>query len=171
MSTFGGPPRSPTSAQSPASQPQSYASATQAPIAPPTGESPTPPRTGRERASSRPMSMIGGYQPPLMDTQDTIPELLPIFTFLNSHSNKLYQEGYFLKLNDLDTREWFTHIHSKCPAYRIQQMDDRIRIGLGQSALLNSLAQYSHYGTLRLWMLLDRMVRLHLRSSTLPMHQ
>ena len=36
--------------------------------------------------------------------QDTIPELQPIFTFLNSHSNKLYQEGYFLKLNDLDSR-------------------------------------------------------------------
>ena len=50
--------------------------------------------------------MIGGYQPPLMEiAQDTIPELLPIFTFLNSHSNKLYQEGYFLKLNDLDTRK------------------------------------------------------------------
>ena len=30
------------------------------------------------------------------------PELLPIFSFLNSHANKLYQEGYFLKLNDLD---------------------------------------------------------------------
>lgn len=36
---------------------------------------------------------------------DTIPELAPIFTFLNSHSNKLYQEGYFLKLNDLDSRK------------------------------------------------------------------
>ena len=36
--------------------------------------------------------------------QDTIPELQPIFSFLNSHSNKLYQEGYFLKLNDLDSR-------------------------------------------------------------------
>ncbi len=35
---------------------------------------------------------------------DTVPELQPIFTFLNSHGNKLYQEGYFLKLNDLDTR-------------------------------------------------------------------
>ncbi len=34
---------------------------------------------------------------------DTVPELQPIFTFLNSHGNKLYQEGYFLKLNDLDT--------------------------------------------------------------------
>ena len=30
-------------------------------------------------------------------------ELLPVFTFMSSHSNKLYQEGYFLKLNDLDT--------------------------------------------------------------------
>jgi hypothetical protein len=38
--------------------------------------------------------------------QDTLPELQPIFTFLNSHSNKLYQEGYFLKLNDLDSREF-----------------------------------------------------------------
>ena len=38
--------------------------------------------------------------------QDTIPELLPIFTFLNSHSNKLYQEGYFLKLSDLDSRRF-----------------------------------------------------------------
>lgn len=37
--------------------------------------------------------------------QDVIPELQPIFTFLNSHSNKLYQEGYFLKLNDLDSRK------------------------------------------------------------------
>ena len=50
--------------------------------------------------------MIGGYLPPQMDTNDTVAELFPVFTFLNSHSNKLYQEGYFLKLNDLDTREW-----------------------------------------------------------------
>lgn len=55
--------------------------------------------------------MIGGYLPPQMDTNGTVPELLPIFTFLNSHSNKLYQEGYFLKLNDLDTRERFPKSH------------------------------------------------------------
>jgi CCR4-NOT transcriptional complex subunit CAF120 len=62
------------------------------------------PRQGRERSSSRPMSMIQTYQPPLMDVaQDTLPELQPIFTFLNSHGNKLYQEGYFLKLDDQDT--------------------------------------------------------------------
>ena len=66
-------------------------------------ESPQP-RIQRERAPSRPMSMVQTYQPPLMDVaQDTLPELQPIFTFLNSHGNKLYQEGYFLKLDDQDT--------------------------------------------------------------------
>lgn len=51
------------------------------------------------------MSMVQTYQPPLMEiAQDTVPELQPIFSFLNSHANKLYQEGYFLKLTDLDTR-------------------------------------------------------------------
>lgn len=69
-----------------------------------TGESPQP-RVQRERAPSRPMSMVQTYQPPLMDiSQDTLPELQPIFTFLNSHSNKLYQEGYFLKLDDQNTQ-------------------------------------------------------------------
>lgn len=37
-------------------------------------------------------------------TEDVIPELLPVFSFLNSHANKLYQEGYFLKLDDQNTR-------------------------------------------------------------------
>lgn len=68
------------------------------------GESPQH-RGQRERAPSRPMSMVQTYQPPLMDVnQDTLPELQPIFTFLNSHANKLYQEGYFLKLDDQNTR-------------------------------------------------------------------
>ncbi|KAL8362063.1 hypothetical protein RB601_007728 [Gaeumannomyces tritici] len=59
------------------------------------------PRTGRQRSSSRPQSMIQTYHPPIMDvTEETIPELQPIFTLLNNHSNKLYQEGYFLKLDD-----------------------------------------------------------------------
>ncbi|KAL8967123.1 MAG: hypothetical protein Q9183_003056 [Haloplaca sp. 2 TL-2023] len=50
------------------------------------------------------MSMVQTYQPPLMEIgQDVIPELQPVFSFLNSHSNKLFQEGYFLKLNDLDS--------------------------------------------------------------------
>ena len=62
------------------------------------------PRTD-EQPSSRPMSMIQTYQPPVMEvSQDTLPELQRIFTFLNSHSNKLYQEGYFLKFHDTDSR-------------------------------------------------------------------
>lgn len=62
-------------------------------------------KKSRGRSSSRPLSMIQAYQPPRMDVnEDTIPELQPIFTFLNSHANKLYQEGYFLKLDDQNTR-------------------------------------------------------------------
>lgn len=71
----------------------------------------------RSRSSSRPLSMVQAYQPPLMDVnEDTLPELQPIFTFLNSHANKLYQEGYFLKLDDQNTqgranpdRTWTEH--------------------------------------------------------------
>ncbi|KAI1417127.1 hypothetical protein F5Y13DRAFT_185960 [Hypoxylon sp. FL1857] len=62
-------------------------------------------RRTRSRSTSRPLSMVQAYQPPLMDVnEDTIPELQPIFTFLNSHANKLYQEGYFLKLDDQNTQ-------------------------------------------------------------------
>lgn len=67
-----------------------------------------PPRRSRNspsRNSARPMSMIQTYQPMVMEVnQDTIPELQPIFSLLNSHSNKLYHEGYFLKLDDQNTR-------------------------------------------------------------------
>lgn len=75
------------------------------------------PRAQRERAvstSSRPMSMVQTYHPSMMDvTQDTLPELQPIFTFLNSHANKLYQEGYFLKLDDQNTREHLLRLELK----------------------------------------------------------
>ncbi|KAK3937096.1 PH domain-containing protein [Diplogelasinospora grovesii] len=65
----------------------------------------SPARAGRKRSNSRPLSMVQTYQPPLMDVnEDTLPELQPIFTFLNSHTNKLYQEGYFLKLDDQDIK-------------------------------------------------------------------
>ncbi|KAF2707475.1 hypothetical protein K504DRAFT_503716 [Pleomassaria siparia CBS 279.74] len=115
MSEWGGnsPSRkTPTSSPAPASP-----SAHQPQPPPPTNtgfiaafdnhESPSPvvrPRAD-SRPSSRPMSMIQTYQPPMMEvSQDTLPELQRIFTFLNSHSNKLYQEGYFLKFHDTDTR-------------------------------------------------------------------
>ena len=55
--------------------------------------------------------MVQSWAPPVMDvTEDIIPELQPIFTFLNSHANKLYQEGYFLKLDDQNSR-MFALIH------------------------------------------------------------
>ncbi|CAK7270173.1 hypothetical protein SEPCBS57363_003969 [Sporothrix epigloea] len=50
------------------------------------------------------MSMIQTYQPHLMDTDNAVPELQPVYTLLNSHANKLYQEGYFLKLDDQNTQ-------------------------------------------------------------------
>lgn len=41
----------------------------------------------------------------MQQAEGTPPELSPIFSFLNIHTNKVYQEGYFLKLNDHDSRE------------------------------------------------------------------
>ncbi|KAJ5179193.1 hypothetical protein N7492_002403 [Penicillium capsulatum] len=52
---------------------------------------------------ARPASMVFSRNPPLVPhAEDTPPELSPIFTYLNIHTNKVYHEGYFLKLNDLD---------------------------------------------------------------------
>ena len=104
--SFSGPQHSPTTQSGQYDSSQDVVnSSSPTHAAAPSRDSP-PPRTRTERASSiRPMSMVQTYQPPLMEiAQDTIPELQPIFSFLNSHANKLYQEGYFLKLNDLDTR-------------------------------------------------------------------
>lgn len=112
MTAFGAP-KSPTSttfsgAQASPSQQDTIGSGDAKHVAAPARDSPTPSplRTREQRSNSiRPMSMVQTYQPPTMEIAgDTIPELQPIFTFLNSHGNKLYQEGYFLKLNDLDTR-------------------------------------------------------------------
>jgi CCR4-NOT transcriptional complex subunit CAF120 len=56
------------------------------------------------RTGSRPVSMVQTFHPPVMEVMhESIPELQPVFTFINSHSSKLYQEGYFLKLHDLDS--------------------------------------------------------------------
>jgi CCR4-NOT transcriptional complex subunit CAF120 len=126
MTTFSGSPKdSPRSSPSP--QPPARARPDDLPSSSrdlsssrehvPTPDSPTssapshtPPKTGGGNTSSRPGSMI--FQQPLMETsRDTEPELIPIFQYLNSHANKLYQEGYFLKLNDLDTSESSSEAH------------------------------------------------------------
>lgn len=58
-----------------------------------------------KRSNSRPLSMVQTYQPRIMDVnEDTVPELQPVFSFLNNHANKLYHEGYFLKLDDQNSR-------------------------------------------------------------------
>jgi len=60
---------------------------------------------GSEKAAPRPSSMAMPHQSIMAEiSQDTPPELQPIFAYLSSHANKLYQEGYFLKLHDLDSR-------------------------------------------------------------------
>ncbi|KAL2127943.1 hypothetical protein VTI74DRAFT_9942 [Chaetomium olivicolor] len=88
-----------SSATTPSSEPE-HATASS-----PVNCSPSSSPAGRPRRSSRPLSMIQTYQPHMMAVNEqTLPELQPIFTLLNSHSNKLYQEGYFLKLDDQDIR-------------------------------------------------------------------
>jgi len=129
MSQWGGPPRSPTTetlpspttnkpppagTASPARKPADIDTATPqasalkldtyAQASPNSPSTPSRAR-GDSRLGPRPNSMLQTYQPPQVEVApDTPPELQPIFSFLNSHSNKLYQEGYFLKLHDLDSR-------------------------------------------------------------------
>ncbi|KAL9024338.1 MAG: hypothetical protein Q9196_006588 [Gyalolechia fulgens] len=110
MSVFASPKSQSPQPQSPGNpSPQAqevHSASSPSHWAQPATDSPTPRQRTRAAtaSSSRPMSMVQTYQPPYMDIgQDVIPELQPIFSFLNSHSNKLYQEGYFLKLNDLDS--------------------------------------------------------------------
>jgi CCR4-NOT transcriptional complex subunit CAF120 len=50
--------------------------------------------------------MVFSRNPPLMQQDDSTPaELAPILAYINTHTNKVYHEGYFLKLNDLDSRK------------------------------------------------------------------
>ena len=83
------------------------------------------------------MSMIQTYQPPVMEvSHDTLPELQRIFMFLNSHSNKLYQEGYFLKFHDTDSRT-SSLPHKACVACDTDSMQAAVplQIGGGKSTL------------------------------------
>ncbi|EEP81804.1 predicted protein [Uncinocarpus reesii 1704] len=62
----------------------------------------TPPSTRPGRANSRAFSAL--FQPSQTPDSEgeSVPELDPIFSYLNNQSGKLYYEGYFFKLNDLD---------------------------------------------------------------------
>lgn len=105
---------------------------------PPDGVSPVGTSTPRsDDLGTRPASMIFSRNPPLMPpAQDTPPELSPIFTYLNIHTNKVYHEGYFLKLNDQDNRR------SNCDATGLmtranclRQMGDLPGTGSGWNAM------------------------------------
>lgn len=82
------------------------------------------------------MSMLQTYQPPMMEVgNDTLPELQRIFTFLNNHSNKLYQEGYFLKFHDTDTRTLLSLSCPSCHTTDTTQAAVLLRIENGRSTL------------------------------------
>lgn len=172
MTAFGAP-KSPTStsfsgAPASPSQQDTIGSGDAKHVAPPARDSPapTPLRTREQRSNSiRPMSMVQTYQPPTMEIAgDTIPELQPIFTFLNSHGNKLYQEGYFLKLNDLDTRTSPRACSLGFIANTISQMGDLIMIDHGPSVLPSLSVRFYHCGMPRHLMSLVKMERLPLAS-------
>src|ERR1700733_5367641 len=76
----------------------------------PTGSGPShpPPIVASGITSSSPGSIIF-QQPPMETTRDTEPELIPIFQYLNSNVNTLYQEVYFLKLQYPETNKSFNH--------------------------------------------------------------
>ncbi len=158
MSAFGNAPRSPTSTSAPANDQLDrrdiHTSSSPQHSAGPARDSPTPTRPRTERPSSRPMSVVQAYQPPLMEiAQDTLPELQPIFTFLNSHSNKLYQEGYFLKLNDLDSREAKTVSERVSTITRVLttlQKGDHTPIERGLNALPSLWVRFCRCGMLQL---------------------
>jgi len=101
------------------------------------------------------------------DTNGTPPELGPIFGYLHAHANKLYQEGYFLKLHDLDSRELaLTPVLPKRPENNIMQVAAPARIECGMSALRNWSAQSCPCGTQHNWMPLVRMERSFRHLST-----
>ncbi|KAJ5636787.1 uncharacterized protein N7484_010100 [Penicillium longicatenatum] len=112
ISTFGGPKnnasgklsRKSSNNASPIETPPRWETPSPDTPSPPTEFAPvggSTPRSGE--IGSRPASMIFSNNPPLMAQVDgTPPELSPIFSFLNIHTNKVYHEGYFLKLNDQD---------------------------------------------------------------------
>ncbi|TQS39116.1 hypothetical protein Golomagni_00363 [Golovinomyces magnicellulatus] len=63
------------------------------------------PQHDRTESNSKSTSKPNTYQKSVINAeQNTPPELQPIFAFLHSHTNKIYQEGYFLKLDDQNTQ-------------------------------------------------------------------
>ncbi|KAJ5807811.1 hypothetical protein N7474_009080 [Penicillium riverlandense] len=109
MSTFG--PKSDSDRDSrksnsatPSQTPPRWATPSPDTPSPPSDLSPVGASSRGDGSGSRPASMVFSRNPPLMQQDDSTPaELAPIFSYINTHTNKVYHEGYFLKLNDLDS--------------------------------------------------------------------
>ncbi|KAK0737631.1 hypothetical protein B0T21DRAFT_411068 [Apiosordaria backusii] len=94
-------PSDSTADTTPATSPEDEHAPVVAVLTSPPSRSPHP----RAKRSERPRSISQTYRPLIMELSNQTPaEFLPIFSLLNSHSNKLYQEGYFLKLDDQDIK-------------------------------------------------------------------
>lgn len=128
----------------------------------PSSDTPSPldasPITGtphvERRVTSRPESTLFSHNPPLLEfSQDTPPELQPIFGYLNSHANKLYHEGYFLKLNDLDIRAYpMGFVIVQCHInYRLSQMVVPVLIASGLNAMRSLSEPLFLYGMPQRW--------------------
>ena len=116
---FGFRDRSNSSPASPMTRPmgslgqETFTNSSPIHTAKPSADSPPPPPSRRSTSGQRPLSlvqpMMGG---PLIDTtrtkdvEQTQPELVRIFKYLGAHNQKVYHEGYFQKLNDLNPGEF-----------------------------------------------------------------
>jgi hypothetical protein len=96
--------------------------------------------------------------------QNTLPELQPIFTFLNSHSNKLYQEGYFLKLDDQNTRMYERILEGPFSKNNLQR-EKPMPTERGRNASHNLWGRSCRCGTQQNWMRLAKMARFCPSSS------
>lgn len=177
ISTFGGPKnnasgklnRKSSNNASPVETPPRWQTPSPDTPSPPSEFSPVGGSTPRDgEIGSRPASMIFSNNPPLMAQVDgTPPELSPIFSFLNIHTNKVYHEGYFLKLNDQDNRMCdVAAVRYRHGLTRSIQMGGRVLIGSGWNVMLNLLGQFFHYGMPLRWTeLADKRSRRPLSTS------
>ncbi|EPS39431.1 hypothetical protein H072_6768 [Dactylellina haptotyla CBS 200.50] len=105
---------------------------------PPT-DSPAPVTPARRMSQSRPQSVInpfmmsnGASPTAAVSSEDILPEMVGVFRYLSEHAQKVYHEGYFQKLNDMNpdgsavtNREW-TDCYAQLIGSVLTIWDDRV---------------------------------------------